>query len=357
VSAAQATLASAYRAGERLVQLYTEQMFQARHQRQPRLDTTLGCRLSAAALSKAQEEALMQSCNSVSLPFDWKEIEVEEGSYRWEQYDQLLDWAERQGLSISAGPLVTFTRAQLPEWIWIWERDLSSLASFMSEYVGAVVRRYRNRIRAWQLCAASNCANVLGLGEDEMLWLTVKLAESARQIDPNLALVAGVSQPWGDYMAAEDRTHSPFIFADTLIRSGLNLAALDLELVTAASPQGSFSRDVLEASRLIDLYTLLGIPLRVTLACPAAPAAKANPDAGGHEVGYWKRPFTPEVQAEWASQFTALALCKPSVKTVLWAQLSDAAPNHFPQCGLFDAQGNPRPVLKTLHELRENHLR
>ncbi len=42
---AQQTLTRAYRAAEQLVRLYWDQVFQVRHQRQARLDTTLGCRL------------------------------------------------------------------------------------------------------------------------------------------------------------------------------------------------------------------------------------------------------------------------------------------------------------------------
>ena len=92
--------------------------------------------------------------------------------------------------------------------------------------------RYRSKIRRWQVCAGSNCARVLGLGEEELLGLTYRLAETARSVDPSIELVLGVSQPWGEYMSTDDYTHSPFIFADTLIRSGLNnLAALDIELV------------------------------------------------------------------------------------------------------------------------------
>ncbi len=140
----------------------------------------------------------------------------------------------------------------------------------MCDYVETTVKRYAGQIRAWQLCTASNSAGILGLGEDEFLWLTARLVEAARQVDPSLQLSVGIAQPWGEYMAVEDRTHSPFIFADTLVRSGLNLAALDLELSMGLSPRGSYCRDLLEISRLLDLYTLLGVPLRVTLAYPSA---------------------------------------------------------------------------------------
>ena len=73
-------------------------------------------------------------------------------------------------------------------------------------------------------------AGILSLGEDELLWLTVRLVEAARQVDPGLELIVGIAQPWGEYMALEDRIHSPFIFADTLIRAGLNLAAFKKSL-------------------------------------------------------------------------------------------------------------------------------
>lgn len=348
---AAGALASAFRDADQLVRLYIDQMFQARHQRQPRLETLLGTRLGPAPLAADQAEPIIQACNSICLPFDWKEVEVEEGSYRWDAYDALLDWAEKQGFAVTGGPLVTFSKARLPEWIWIWERDVSSVSAFLCEYADAVVKRYRNRIRTWQLCSASNCANVLGLGEDEMLWLTVRMAEAVRQIDPNLGLIVGIAQPWGDYMAAEDRTHSPFIFADTLIRSGLNLAGLDMEIVMGAGADGSYCRDLLEASRLIDLYTLLGTPLRVTLGYPSAGDSAASPS------GFWRRGFTPESQAEWASAFASVAICKPSVRGVHWAHASDAAAPPHPHISLFDAEGKPKPVLKAMRDLRENHLR
>jgi hypothetical protein len=358
ISLAQQALASAYRDSDELVRMYIDQMFQARHQRQPRLETTLACRFGPGALTDPQAEAIIQSCNSACLTFDWKDVEVEEGTYRWEPFDAALDWAEKQGLALAAGPLVTFTRSRLPEWIWIWERDVSSVATFLCEYTEAVVRRYRNRIRTWQLCTASNCANVLGLGEDEMLWLTVRLAEAVKQVDPNLSLVVGVAQPWGEYMAAEDRTHSPFIFADTLIRSGLNLSALDIELVMGVSPDGSYCRDLLEASRLIDLYTLLGTPLRVTLGYPSSSAADALAAAGSAvDAGYCRGIYSPDAQADWINDYTALSLCKPSVRGVQWVHGSDAEPHQFPNCGLFDAEGKPKPAVQKLRALRENHLR
>jgi hypothetical protein len=357
-SEAQAVLELAYRTAEELVRQYVEQMFQARHLRQPRLDTTLGCRLGAAPLVGAQAEALLQAGNSVCLSLTWKEVEPTEANYRWEAYDAILEWAQALGLTVTAGPLIDFSPTHLPEWLWLWERDLSSIATFMADYIQTAVKRYHGRIRTWQLTAASNSASLLGLGEDEMLWLTVRMVEAARQVDPKLEIVIGIAQPWGEYLALEDRAHSPFVFADTLIRSGLNLAALDLEMVMGPWPRGSYCRDLLNVSRMLDLYTILGVPLRVTLGYPSsdAPDSGANPEVKV-AAGSWRHGFSVESQADWASSYVALALCKPSVRGVQWMHLSDAEPHLFPHCGLFDAQNKPKPVLERLRRLREEHLR
>jgi hypothetical protein len=198
----------------------------------------------------------------------------------------------------------------------------------------------------------------LSLTEDELLGLTYRLAEAARQVDPTLEIVVGVAQPWGEYMASAERTHSPFVFADTLIRSGMSLAALDVELVMGPTPRGSYCRDLLETSRLLDLYALLGEPLRVSLGYPSATSADLDADPEMQATaGRWRDGYTPQTQAEWAAAFAPLVLCKPYVQGALWVHLSDADPHQFPHCGLLDAAGRPKPIALKMRELRETYLK
>jgi hypothetical protein len=348
----------AYRAAADLVGVYLEEVFKIRHARQDRLDTAFGARLGAAVPEGAAAKALIDASNSVCLPLAWNVSEPSPGAWRWEAHDALLAWAESHDLDVTAGPLVDFSAARLPDWLWSHERDLSALGRFMCRYIETAVRRYRGRIRRWQLVAASNSATLLSLGEDELLLLTVRMAEAARQVDPTLEVVIGLAQPWGEYMAVEDRNHSPFIFADTLIRSGLTLAALDVELVMGVTPRGSYTRDLLETSRLLDMYALLGLPLRVTLGYPSAasPDPLADPDFRA-DAGHWRSGLTPEAQADWARAFATLAVCKPYVQGVHWTHFSDAEQHTFPHAGLVDATANVKPALTPLRELREKHLR
>jgi hypothetical protein len=355
---AQAALAQGFRAADVLVHAYTDQVFILRHQRQARLETSLGCGLGSTVPDAAVADRLAETFNTVCLPLAWSEIERAEGDYNWETADAQVDWALARGLKVIGGPLIDFFGLNLPAWLARRKRDLNTLCSCLCDYVETAIARYRTRVHAWQVSAASNSAQVLAVGDEELLWLTLRLAEAARQIDPSVEIGLGIAQPWGEYLTRQDRTHSPFLFADTLVRSGLKLAFLDLEMIMAVSPRGSYCRDLLEVSRLLDLYALLGVPLQITLGYPSASEADANADPGlGLHLGQWRGPFGPETQADWASAYGALTLCKPTVRSVVWTNVTDAAPHIFPHCGLIDAQGKVKPALGRLRELRELHLK
>lgn len=348
----------AYLSADELVQAYTEQVFQIRHQRQPRLDTSLTCRLGAEVPSSAQTDLLVPAFNRVAVPIAWNTVEVEEMVYRWDHVDAQIKWAGEQSFQMTAGPLIDFSVSQMPSWCRTIGRNVTTLASFMCRYVESAIRHYGNRIRRWQLTAASNWALGLGLGEDELLGLTYRLAETARQVDPTLELVIGITQPWGEYLSAAEHEYSPFLFADHLIRSGLMISALNLTVVMGVWPRGSYCRDRLELSRLLDLYAMLGVPLQVNLGYPSARQPDPNADPSQSiTAGSWTGGYTPESQAAWGSAFAALALCKPYVSGVSWAQISDQPPHIWPNVGLFDEENRPKPVLAALRELREVHLR
>jgi hypothetical protein len=122
--------------------------------------------------------------------------------------------------------------------------------------------------------------------------------------------------------------------------------------------RGSYCRDELELSRLLDVYAILGVPLSVTFGYPAQPNTDPNSDP---ELmpgrGHWQSGHNEAAQANWTSRLAALALCKPYVRAVNWCHFSDGVPHTFPHCGLVDASGRGRPAREVLQKLRETHLR
>jgi hypothetical protein len=358
VPLAEQALRVAQQAAHALALAYVERVFEIRHARQEKFDTALSCVLESAPPEERSTKNFLQAFNTAGISFPWRQIEPTRGQFSWETQDQMTEWALAQGLKVIGGPLIDFAGRNLPDWLFEGVNDISSLSNVMAGYVENVVRRYQSRIRTWQISAGSNCAGVLASRDEELIWLVIRLADAVRRVNPQLEVIVGIAQPWGDYLAEQERSKTPFIFADDLMRTGVKLAAIDLELAMAVGPRGSYCRDLLETSRVLDLYALLGVPIQVTLGYPssAVAAEHADPDQRVN-LGYWRGGYFEETQADWASAFTALALCKPYVRTVQWTHWSDAQPHAFPNCGLVDAQGREKPALQALTKLRGEHLK
>lgn len=355
---AEKALKLAHQAAHGLVLAYVQRVFDIRHERQPKLDTWTSCRLEADAPAAPSTAGFMRAFNAVSLPFSWRQIEPDHGRFSWETPDRLANWTLSHGLKPIGGPLIDFAGHNLPDWLWEDTTDLTSLGNLLGGFVENVVRRYHSRIRTWQITAGSNCAGTFACRDDELIWLTLRLADAVRRVNPQLEIIVGLAQPWGDYLAEQERNKTPFIFADDLLRTGVKLAALDLEFITSISPRGSYCRDLLETSRVLDLYALLGVPIQATLAYPSSAQAPELADADQRvNLGYWRGGYTEEAQADWASCFAALALCKPYVRTVQWCHWSDADAHAYPSCGLADEEGREKAALKSLQKLRAAHLK
>lgn len=355
---AKQALAHGFQAGHRLVDAYVQQVIQLRRQRTPVLETTLGCQIGSEVPSKGDGDKLADSCHAVSIPFCWSDIEPAEGDFHWEAHDGLVDWASHKGLALVGGPLVDFSGARLPSWVWQRERDPGSLAGYLCDQVEKTVLRYRDRIRTWHLAAACNLSQALELSDEELLWLTVRLIEAARGADSGVEIIVGIAQPCGEYLASMEHAHSPWAFADMLVRTGIKLAALDLELVMGVHPRGTYCRDRLDISRLLDLYALLGVPLQVTLGYPSSESLDEMSDSDmSVGAGTWHGEFSPQIQADWADAFVRLAVSKPYVRAVQWIHWSDAEPHLFPHCGLVDTDGKLKPVAARLKAIREECLR
>lgn len=354
---ADEALGWAFAAADRLVRQYLEQVFRLRHQRQSKFDTAFGCRL-AAAPAPGLADPVALAFNSVCVPLTWRGVEPVETNYRWADADAAVAWAAERGMRTFAGPLIDFSPGGLPDYVLRGEPDAVTFKSLMCDYVETVVGRYRGKVSRWLIASGANGSDVLGFSEEDLIRLTAMAADAAWQIDPNLQIVFGLSHPWSDFLADPGYESSAFVFADTLLRAGLPFAGIELEMFCGTNPRGSYCRDLLEASRQLDLFGLLGVPVQVSLAYPASrvPDPKADPREVADGAGHW-RDISSAAQAEWAGVFAGLAVCKSYVTGVFWDHFSDADPHRLPNAGLVDSRGQIRPALDRLRALRDEHLK
>lgn len=352
-TAAEQVLERCHRAAESLARTYIEQMFATREHEEGKIPSRLAARYLSAPLPAVNEEYL-RAFNAARIGCRWRDIEPGESAYNWSTLDLAVENARAAGLPITIGPIIDLAPGMLPAWTDEWQGDLQTMAAFMCDYLEMLIGRYREHVRRWVVCAGFNHADGAGLSDDERLRLMQRLFESALQLDSNLELVVSVAQPWGDYLVHADQTISPLSFADDLVRCGLRVSAVELEIRNGTKPRGSLPHDLLDASRLMDTLSLLGLPLEIVLSHPCS----ASPDFGArdHVEEVWELAWrtgpSPEAQADWGYTMAALALCKPEVRAVTWDHWSDADPHFVPFGGLVSSTGKVQPLLAKLAELR-----
>jgi hypothetical protein len=312
----------------------------------------LGARVDAEVLRTPVADSLPSVLSAVAVPIEWTAIEPEEGNYSWDEVNRVMAFAGEHRLVMRGGPLVDFGAGGLPNWLKTWQNDILNLPSFVCDFVETAVSKYTGMIRLWEVAANGNTGGALALSEDHRLAIVARVLETASRTHSDGQFFIRVDQPWGEYQARGQHRLSPLQFVDALLRSNLGLSGVNLEIAVGYQPAGSLSRDLFSVSRLIDLWSQLGVQLHVTLACPSsmAPDPKADrdlettPSALG---GAW----TTESHEQWLAETVALLMAKAAVTGIFFADVSDATPHRYPNAGLFGADGKPKPAWSRLEAI------
>jgi len=353
---ADQTLVACFAGMETLFDHCSHQLLEMRRGNGAPLHTLLAANLTHLPTSPRDEQLLVQTFNSAAIPTTWRQCEPNAGQFDWQAMDTRLQWSQRHGLRLCAGPLIRLDRMSLPDWVYLWEDDFEQLQTCVADYVQAVVRRYMGKVHIWHAAAGLNVGGELSLTEEQRLRLAVTVIENTRRLDSQTPLVISFDQPWAEYLAKDDMDLSPIHFADALARADLGVAGVGLELHVGYSRGGTLPRDLLEISRQIDRWSFLGLPLLVSIAVPSRSDSDAQAWVKTDVVADLATDVTPRSQQQWVEQVAAMLLSKPAVHGIIWNQLFDAEPHAFPHGGLWDASGDPKPALETLATLRKQYL-
>ncbi|MEK6237196.1 MAG: endo-1,4-beta-xylanase [Planctomycetales bacterium] len=358
VPLADQSLAAALDAANLLAACYADQALAARHRQDPQLDTHLGCSLGDEPLDDSASRQFKKAFNIAAAPLNWRRVEANEGKYDWKVCDDQIEWCEANDIAIWGGPILILENHCFPDWLRLWEDDFNTLMTFVSDYIETAVGRYKGKVTIWECAGRTNVGSALHLNEEQRLRLTVRAIETCRRVDPDAECVIRIDQPWAAYMTTNQWELSPIHFADALARAELGLTGVNLEINVGYYPHGTAIRDYLEFSRLLDLWSLLNLPLYITFTFPTSGEedskafGEGKPIPNGIADGW-----SPLAQRNWVEGIMPLMLAKRSVAGVFWGQLSDAMPHEYPHGGLIDAAGKPKSALATLSTMRKYHLR
>jgi hypothetical protein len=355
--AAQDSLQFASKAGDLLMDAYTAQILQSRLAVTSKLSTQLG---SVLDYSPPKLPPLLDwpgTFNMCQLGVSWRQIAPSEGQFRWDLLDAQIAWCRRGGHIFEVGPLIEFRQDALPDWIWLWEGDCETIGGLAADFVRQTVQRYKGRVPLWHVAHRAASAEILGLTEEEQIRITARAVQVAHQVDPSAQLTVGIDRPWAEWMGSSHFQLGPLHLCDYLLRADLGLSGIAIEIAPGYSAPGSYLRDLFEFSKLLDLYSLLNVPLHIWMAFPSGdgPDPHASPSVRV-EPSQWPGPVNDANQAAWASKWIALAVAKPFIRAVTWLHTSDALPHLYPHAGLLRADGTAKPLLAWLRMLRKETL-
>ena len=344
----------ALEASEHLVRCFAQQAIVSRQEQTP-IPALLGVSLPAETPDVEIRRELVDACNIVQLPIAWRSIEASEGSRDWHHTDEQLAWCQKSGLKVAAGPLLRMDDAGVPDWMYLWEGDFDNLTRMVLDHVQAVVSRYSGRVHLWHVASRVNTGNLLGLDEEQRLQLVAQVLETVKKIDSRTPTVVSFDQPWAEYLADKEDDLAPVHYADALVRAGLGVSGFGLELNVGYSPGGSMLRPTFEIGRLLDQWSVWGLPLMLSLSAPSdlGQDSQAKKDV---EVLLQSPAEATEIdpQRHWAASVLPLLIARSAVQIVLWNQLRDGQPHEFPHGGLFDPQDKPKPTLGLMRDLRKS---
>jgi hypothetical protein len=367
---AQQSIEASIQASAHLCEAFANQALDSRRQNEGRLTTLLGVRLPTEVSLTGIGEGVQKAFNLVNISAHMGQVEKASGRVDFSAFDTQLDWAVQSQMRVCMGPLVDFRPHGLPQWMILLGQDPRSILNAACAHAEATVQRYRGKVQLWNCAAGLNSPNKLRWSDEEILRMAVGVIETVRRADNRTPVLLSIDQPWSEYLRDDGQGISPLHFADALIRADLGLSGLSLELSLDRWPGGSLPRDLIEINRLIDRWSMLGLPLLVQLTSPTSGAGRSNADSNSNSprVNDWHFDLaslqmpTARSNPNQESGFIApqsilhLLASKPSVHAIIWDQLTDQIPVASSTSGLWDASGKPKPLLSQILNLRRNFL-
>jgi hypothetical protein len=344
-------------AGDLLMEAYTTQVFQSRLVTTSRLPTYLGCVLDGDPQAVPPALDWSRTFNACQAGVSWRQVAPSEGQYRWDLLDAQVAWCRRNRLAMEAGPLIEFRKGALPDWLWLWEGDYETIGGLMADFVRQAVSRYKGKIPLWHVVHRAASGEILGLTEEDQVRIAARAVQVAHQADPSAQVTIGVDRPWAEWMGSSPFQLGPLHLCDYLLRADLGISGIAIEIAPGYSAPGSHIRDLFEFSKLLDLYSLLNVPLHLWIVMPSAAGLDPNAEPGIRvETAQWPSPPDEALQANWGARWIALAIAKPFVRTVTWLQASDATPHIYPNGGLIRPDQTAKPLVPWLQSVRAETL-
>ncbi len=340
---------------EKMALKYADLLFATRLKNRGFSRSSLGCKITPGLLdSKNYLKAISELFAHISIPVNWAKIEPVKGQYDFSELDKCVKVFGQKRLLLSAGPLLRFEPAFLPEWMQKDGRDFQKVRQDCYEFVSKIVTRYAKYIHIWQVIGAMNACNYFKFSFDRILEITRTACLAAREADNRSLKMIEIICPWGEYYAHDFDTVPPLVYVDMVTQAGINFDALGVQMIFGKDQPGMHVRDMMQISSMLDRFFSVQKPLHITSV--SVPDTSTLPGQSPCAAGMWRSPWSQVLQAKWIESFYKIAFSKPYVNTVTYSCLADNVDELVSGSGLLNAKCMPKKSFMEIVRIQKNIL-
>jgi len=158
-------------------------------------------------------------------------------------------------------------------------------------------------------------------------------------------------QPWGEYYANNPDTIPPLVYVDMVNQSGINFDAFGVEIIQGRNESGMYVRDLMHISAMLDRFVPLSKPLHISGV--AVPDRELPGIQDCQTAGMWRKPWDEATQAMWIEQFFKIAMSKPFIETVTYANFADDGTDELVGSGLLNERLDLKKSFRELRKLQK----
>jgi hypothetical protein len=347
---ARQALAASIEVSEQIAMIHADTLLARRTSNGTLSRYAFGCGVDLTQTPEQLGPAIQGHIDYLCVHSPWSVIEPKEQDPHYQALDHWCEWAVKQRLPVIVGPLVAFTPQTAPQWLSVWQNDYDTVRDLLYEHVEAMVARYKNVVSLWNVVSGIHVNGHFAFSFEQMMDLTRMAVMLAKKTNPAARTLIEVTHPFGEYYASNQRSIPPIMYAEMAVQAGISFDAFGVQVLMGRGAEGRSMRDLMQVSAMLDRFNGLGKPVHVTAAAVPSEPAGSTEDGGG----YWRQPWSAQVQAQWLEHFYKIALSKPFVESVAWLDLADHPESQMLGGGLMSGRNQPKPSLRKFSQLRKS---
>jgi hypothetical protein len=189
------------------------------------------------------------------------------------------------------------------------------------------------------------------LSYPQQLQATVDLLRVNEESLSNIPAMVSFDFPWAERLAGAVGGVHPLQIADSLLRQGVEVAFLGLDVNLDFWPNGSAVRDPLQWIDLVDIWAQLGLPLVINLRVPMGVTDNGVRGAGSRNRVCSN--LSDRQRVDFLKTVLPMLVARPSVHGMILRQWQDQDDARYPYAGLVDAAGNQKEIFQVLKAVSE----